>query len=284
MRNPLEQPGGDLSQDIRYFLTQIHESDDSIFSLQSRIDELDGLLLGAKDTSDTEELYQAARRHASALTEKLEKFSQQLGMAKVSLAEAKRTRDTLVTNDATNQRVRRDKEYAEAIYEALSREHEQKESETRDDLEAEINAIFKEFFNGSLKLELDDKYNVIVRNQESSLDAYDVETSEGQTVIFAFIAGVIRIATDQKRSDDEMLITEAYPLVMDAPMSKLDKKRIESVCGVVPKIAEQAVIMIKDTDGDLALEHLKSRIGYEYEVACIEPGRVSEIKKVESYV
>jgi len=81
-----------------------------------------------------------------------------------------------------------------------------------------------------------------------------------------------------------MLITEAYPLVMDAPMSKLDKKRIESVCGVVPKIAEQAVIMIKDTDGDLALEHLKSRIGYEYEVACIEPGRVSEIKKVESYV
>lgn len=282
----LEQPGGDLSQDIRYFLTQIHESDDSIFSLQSRIDELDGLLLGAKDTSDTEELYQAARRHASALTKKLEKFSQQLGMAKVSLAEAKRTRDTLVTNDATNQRVRRDKEYAEAIYEALSREHEQKESETRDDLEAEINAIFKEFFNGSLKLELDDKYNVIVRNQESSLDAYDVETSEGQTVavIFAFIAGVIRIATDQKRSDDEMLITEAYPLVMDAPMSKLDKKRIESVCGVVPKIAEQAVIMIKDTDGDLALEHLKSRIGYEYEVACIELGRVSEIKKVESYV
>lgn len=204
-------------------------------------------------------------------------------MVKSSLADAKRERDTLVTNDATNKRVRRDREYAEAIYEALSREHQQKEAETRRDLEAEINSIFKEFFDGSLRLELDDKYNVRVRNQEANFDAYDVETSEGQTVavIFAFIAGVIRLATDQKRSDDEMLITEAYPLVMDAPMSKLDKKRIASVCDVVPRIAEQAVIMIKDTDGDLALSHLKPRIGYEYEVVSIEPGRISEIKKVD---
>lgn len=282
----LEQSGGDLGQDIRYFLTQIHEADDSIFQLQSRIDELDELLLGAKDTSDIEEMFQSARRHANQLTENLEKYNQQLGMARTNLADVKRQRDALVTNDATNRRVRRDKQYAEAIYDALSREHEQKESETREDLESEINSIFKEFFDSSLKLELDDKYNVIVRNQESSFDAYDVETSEGQTVavIFAFIAGVIRLATDQKRSDDEMLITEAYPLVMDAPMSKLDKKRIASVCNVVPRIAEQAVIMIKDTDGDLALEHLRSRIGCEYEVVSIEPGRASEIKKVDTHV
>lgn len=279
----LENSGDDLGKDIRYFLTQIHEADNSVFQLQSRIDELDEMLLGAKDTSSIEEMYQAARRHANDLTEKLERCNQQLGMVKSSLADAKRERDTLVTNDATNKRVRRDREYAEAIYEALSREHQQKEAETRRDLEAEINSIFKEFFDGSLRLELDDKYNVRVRNQEANFDAYDVETSEGQTVavIFAFIAGVIRLATDQKRSDDEMLITEAYPLVMDAPMSKLDKKRIASVCDVVPRIAEQAVIMIKDTDGDLALSHLKPRIGYEYEVVSIEPGRISEIKKVD---
>ena len=53
------------------------------------------------------------------------------------------------------------------------------------------------------------------------------------------------------------------------------------MCDVVPRIAEQAVIMIKDTDGDLALSHLKPRIGYEYEVVSIEPGRISEIKKVD---
>ena len=33
--------------------------------------------------------------------------------------------------------------------------------------------------------------------------------------------------------EDEMLITESYPLVMDAPMSKLDKKRIAAICEVL---------------------------------------------------
>ena len=109
-------------------------------------------------------------------------------------------------------------------------------------------------------------------------------TSEGQTVavIFAFIAGVIRLATDSKRLDDEMLLTEAYPLVMDAPMSKLDKKRIAAICEVVPKIAEQTVIMIKDTDGDLAREHLSERIGSEYAFVSIEPQRRSAIEKVNA--
>lgn len=79
-----------------------------------------------------------------------------------------------------------------------------------------------------------------------------------------------------------MLLTEAYPLVMDAPMSKLDKKRIAAVCEVVPQIAEQVIIMIKDTDGELAREYLDSKVGYEYAVVSIEDERHSEIEKVEA--
>ena len=151
-------------------------------------------------------------------------------------------------------------------------------------MEKAINDIFKEFFSGSLELSLDEKYNVTVKNRDADSQAYDVETSEGQTVavIFAFIAGVIRVATDSKRRDDEMLLTEAYPLVMDAPMSKLDKKRIAAVCEVVPQIAEQVIIMIKDTDGELAREYLDSKVGYEYAVVSIEDERHSEIEKVEA--
>ena len=98
--------------------------------------------------------------------------------------------------------------------------------------------------------------------------------------IFAFIAGVIRLATDSKRLEDEMLITEAYPLVMDAPMSKLDKKRISAICDVVPRIAEQTIIMIKDTDGELARGYLESRMGAEYAVVSLEPHRHSAIERV----
>lgn len=273
-----------LLDTVEMHISNIRNYDRVILEREKRIEELDKLLDNAKDMSRTEREYQAACKRLSELDEQIANKNLALGMAKETLRESIAKRNSLTTNDETNKRVRRDRDYAEWIYEELNREHSRKEAETREDLEREINAIFQEFFNGSLQLELDDKYNVTVRNKDVDSQAYDVETSEGQTVavIFAFIAGVIRLATDAKRMEDEMLITEAYPLVMDAPMSKLDKKRIAAICDVVPKIAEQTIIMIKDTDGELARDYLADKIGVEYAVVSLEPERYSELERVEA--
>lgn len=270
-----------LTDDIQVHMQSIYDSDDLIAEQDNRISEIDAQLAGAKDMSQVENLYQAACRNVRDIDEKINKANLQIGMAEATLRESRQKRDSLVTNDSTNRRVRRDRDYAECIFNAFNAEHSRIEGETRRDLEVAINDIFKEFFNGSLELFLDGKYNVQVKNKDSENAAYDVETSEGQTVavIFAFIAGVIRLATDAERKADEMLLSEAYPLVMDAPMSKLDKKRIASVCSVMPKIAEQVVIMIKDTDGELAHEYLKDKIGYQYEVIPFVPERESRIER-----
>lgn len=279
-----EGPSATLLDTVEMHISNIRNYDRVMLDREKRIEDLDKLLDNAKDMSRTEREYQAACKRLSELDEQISKKNEALGMARETLRESVAKRNSLTTNDETNKRVRRDRDYAEWIYEELNREHLRKEAETRDDLEREINAIFQEFFNGSLQLELDEKYNVTVRNRDMDAQAYDVETSEGQTVavIFAFIAGVIRLATDAKRMEDEMLITEAYPLVMDAPMSKLDKKRIAAICDVVPRIAEQTIIMIKDTDGELARNYLSSKIGVEYEVVSLEPERYSELERVEA--
>ena len=57
---------------------------------------------------------------------------------------------------------------------------------------------------------------------------------------------------------------EGYPLVMDAPLSAFDKTRIKSICTEIPKIANQVIIFIKDTDGEVAEEHMSERIGQRY--------------------
>ena len=94
-----------------------------------------------------------------------------------------------------------------------------------------------------------------------------VETSTAQSiaVIFAFITGIIKLARENadrfKGDDAEMLTSEPYPLVMDAPLSAFDKRRIRTVCESIPKTAEQVVIFIKDTDGELAEEHMSHVIG-----------------------
>ena len=65
----------------------------------------------------------------------------------------------------------------------------------------------------------------------------------------------------RSNKDDEMLSTEAYPLVMDAPLSAFDKARIQTVCETLPNIAEQVIIFIKDTDGEIAEKYLSDKIG-----------------------
>ena len=66
--------------------------------------------------------------------------------------------------------------------------------------------------------------------------------------------------------NDSLLKGDTYPLVMDAPLSDFDKTRIGTICNLLPAVAEQVIIIIKDTDGDLAEQHLKDRIGRRYTI------------------
>lgn len=68
-------------------------------------------------------------------------------------------------------------------------------------------------------------------------------------------------------SDDDakLLSSEPYPLVMDAPLSAFDKRRIKTVCEALPETAEQVIIFIKDTDGELAEDYMGNRIGSRHQ-------------------
>ena len=59
---------------------------------------------------------------------------------------------------------------------------------------------------------------------------------------------------------------DGYPLIMDAPLSAFDKKRIQSICKTIPDIAQQVIIFIKDTDGEVAEEYMRTCIGKKYEL------------------
>ena len=92
----------------------------------------------------------------------------------------------------------------------------------------------------------------------------DTSTAQSISIIFAFIAGVIKVARNAD-SNGYDLSAEAYPLVMDAPLSTFDKRRIQSVCETLPEIAEQIIIFIKDTDGEIAEQYMSDRIGASFE-------------------
>lgn len=159
------------------------------------------------------------------------------------------------------------KEYAQYVYDQIKMEYDRKEEETRNELAISINEIFKQIYDGGFSLSLDEKYNIEVYPQ--------LQTSTGQSIaiILAFISGVIKMAREKKQKDGNMSTTEPYPLLMDAPLSAFDKKRIVTVCDVLPKIAEQVIIFIKDTDGELAEENLGNKIGERYRLDMVSQTR-----------
>jgi DNA sulfur modification protein DndD len=176
-------------------------------------------------------------------------------------------RQELANKDATNRKIETYKAYAQYMFDTLSRQYAEEESAMRAKLQETVNELFQSIYNGGFSLSLDDKYNIQINviDQVAGF-AEDVETSTAQSisVIFAFIAGVIKMARQSQQAENAMLVSEPYPLVMDAPLSAFDKTRIQTVCEVLPAVAEQVIIFIKDTDGDLADTNLGSRVGKRY--------------------
>jgi DNA sulfur modification protein DndD len=169
-------------------------------------------------------------------------------------------RDKLTLKDENNRRVMRYKAYAQYMHDSLCGQYATEEKRIREELEKTVNEIFQSILGDGFSLALTEKYDVLVTVNEYGGSA-ETSTAQNISIIFAFIAGVIQMARASQEREGGLLVSEPYPLVMDAPLSAFDKTRIQTVCDVLPKIAEQVIIFIKDADGEIAEEHLGSRIG-----------------------
>ena len=168
--------------------------------------------------------------------------------------------------DKNNRKIEIYKAYAQYMYDTLAIQYDEKEAEMRKNLEKTVNELFRTIYNGGFSLALDDKYNIQINVIDHDGYTNDIETStaQGISVIFAFIAGVIKMARKSQQEKEAMLVSEPYPLVMDAPLSAFDKTRIQTVCEVLPNVAEQVIVFIKDTDGDIAETYLEAKVGQKY--------------------
>ena len=242
--------------------------------LAGRQSENDDLNTSIKATEERIAQFQDIGQYQSKLTSykrdmeskknELSTLYREIGDLESKIKRTEEQRSELSLKNDNNRKIEIYKAYAERIYEVLQQDYVSQEEKVRTELQRCINEIFKQIYNGGFELEIDDKYNVTTVVKDFNDYNVGVETSTAQSisVIFAFIAGVIKMARNNK--ENEELSTEAYPLVMDAPLSAFDKTRIQTVCDTLPNIAEQVIIFIKDTDGEIAENYLSNKIGRRY--------------------
>ena len=230
---------------------------------ESEIDDITEKLTGMKEVGQLQAELTKYERQKRELRDERSQLDVSKGGKETNRDRVETERHKLTLKDKNNQNIEMFKAYAQYLWGIIDTEYNQEEQRVRGELSTAVGEIFRKIYNRGLSLSLDEQYNVKVDVSDFKGYTEDIETSTAQSIsiIFAFIAGVIKMARKSQQSENAMLVSEPYPLVMDAPLSTFDKTCIQIVCNVLPNVAEQVIIFIKDTDGELAEKYLSDRIG-----------------------
>lgn len=257
----LYQDNNDLLQRVTDVMSTISLQQDSIADKTEEINRIT-ILLDGNDVSEKVRLLNSQISECKKIVRERKEEQRQLFIQQGSFGESKKRKEVeraeLALADKRNRLIERCKAYALRIYTDLKAEYDVREAEIRKELESSINEIFKTIYNGGLSLSIDEKYNISVFVNE--IDGVETSTAQSIAVIFAFISAIIKMARENRTKNDSEAFSEPYPLVMDAPLSAFDKRRIRAICEAIPETAEQVIVFIKDTDGELAEEYLGNKV------------------------
>lgn len=248
---------------------EIREKDSDLKELNLEISEIENQLKNIKSSADLQIKLEENKRKINELKDEKSSLLEEKGAKTEQQRRTQSSLDEQALKSDSNKKIAVYRAYATYMYQLLKDDYSKRETEVRERLKKNINEIFKNIYNGKLSLQVDEKYNIKVELDEFTSYSGMIETSTAQSmsVIFAFIAGVIKMAREnaKNRNSDIPLQSEPYPLVMDAPLSNFDKKRVKNVCETLPKIAEQVIFFSYDKDAEVAEENMSAKIGKRYE-------------------
>ena len=258
-----------------------------IAKLQDEIDEINEKLMDPRANiivSENQKLKADAEISIKRNEKDKENYIEKRGVLKEKKEELEREIVKLEEIDINNDIPILGKNCAEKVAQRLSEFRDKNESEMRKKLETEINNIYQQMFKDySFRITIKDNYKISIDSKQYESER-GIEGSVGQNIgtVLAFIAAIVKLAKENKNSVDEettLLSSEPYPLVMEAPASTFDTKRIKKICNVIPKIAQQVIIFTKDTEGELIKEHMKDQIAKKFKFEVVNEF-VATVKEV----
>ena len=279
-----ERLGEDLYTSFNNGKKDIEEEQDNISSYDSEIERLTEELANAQDTSAIERQKTMYERDRDRLNEDINNATRIIVKCQEDKEQKEKERAVLLKSSDEGRKVLAWKQMAEKLVEGFERELEKDEKKKKEMLTKNVKSAFKQIYGNSFTVDIDEKYSI------TTSTALEKSSGQGMTVIFAFLAGLLNVIkenqqAEQKKnasqdSDDiEEIKLESYPLVLDAPFSVLDTQRIKSICEVLPKVSEQIIVFIKDTDGNIAKENMKDKIGKCYHL--VKVGNSDDDTKIE---
>lgn len=251
-----------LIEEIKEKMACISRQEEEITDLEQQLNIISEKLSGGDVREQVRKINKQIIACKQIITDRREEQKQllfQKGETDTKKKQAENKRSELSLLDKNNKQIELYKAYTKQIYDEMLIEYKTKEKQIRKRLETYINDIFKSIYDGGLSLTIDEKYNISVYVTDFN-SGVETSTAQSISVIFAFISAIIKMARENQREKHDEAYSEPYPLVMDAPLSAFDKRRIKAICSAIPETAEQVIIFIKDTDGEIAEKYLGNRV------------------------
>ena len=247
----------DMHQDIEQIRSRIHDWEYELDDCRKKIS-------GKENMAQYESELAEIRRRLSDLETKKSRLYQNDGGYERDIEHYQKVYDSLTVSSAKNRETQKFLAYAEELKAWLEPECQKKEQKIRRSLEAEVNKIFDEMYQGKRRVAIDEQYHVDLVTTVEDKEIVSGE-SEGANRVknFAFIAGLVTLAKSQILKDLG-ISSEPYPLVMDAPFSNTDEKHTAGISKVLPKIAEQIIMFVMRKDWNYAEPMIVQHIGRKY--------------------
>ncbi len=217
--------------------------------------------------------YQTNNSSLKRKNELFNKLCSDIGGTESEISSISKKIESITLVSEKNIKIKKYIAYAQSIYDWLKIGYDKQEQEVREKLLVSVNRIFEKMYHGKRIVTLNDKYEVVLHtllgNEQISTDE-----SKGLEAVknFSFISGLVDLARERVQngastdSEEILLSSEAYPLVMDAPFSNADEIHIRNISTIIPEIAEQVILIVMNKDWECAKTALESKIGFVYTI------------------
>lgn len=233
--------------------------------IQEQIDKLSNNIATDVNVGDLE-------RDVKEIEAKIRDYTGDIAVAKEQ-NKSKEQRKKVIDNDIArlsqyddrNIEINKQIQYAEKITRILQSVYDKKEIELKEKLEQEINKYLSKIYTGERYLRITDDYKFRLVYADDKDAEIDAPASEGLGTVKAisFMCGLLDVA--KSKFLDEVTEETEYPLVFDAPLSKIDSIHIKNVMECLPDTASQVIFFIREEkDLDAITDETKERIGKSY--------------------
>lgn len=140
----------------------------------------------------------------------------------------------------------------------------QYQEHARSSIQSDINDILKRVAHRDYLCRLNPNFSIELTFPDGRLTPKS--GGENQLLSLVFIASLVKFASSRVDDDVEILKPGTVaPLVLDAPFGQLDPDYQEDTARILPKLAEQVVLLVTSSQGnERVLAALKPFVGAEY--------------------